>query len=751
MPVYGQRSASKPAGAVTITAGANIQNAVNANPNGTVFWLEAGIYRAQMITPKPGNVFVGEEGAILCGAEEITSWSTTTVNGNTVWYCTGQTQQGPVNAPGETDGSPRAHYPETVFFDDIPLRPVASLNNLTTGKFYFDYSADRIYIRDNPSGHKVEAGKVACAFKGYPIEGISGGSNINGVQIKNLIVEKYNCPIQSGAINLGDDCLVENCTVRLNFAIGVCVHEGSTVTGCYIHDNGEMGLGGAGDDITISHNRIASNGYWSGIDVFWEGGGFKFAVGDGFIAEHNWSHDNKGFGMWLDIDNSNSEFAYNLLQDNSGGGICYEISQGPCEIHHNMFIGNGYNSQGDGTPGNPNFGWGGAVQIQNSRNVEVYENKIDMTDAGNGIFMVGQNRGSGAAGFYDIENNYIHDNLIYCAQGDGAGRSGMAADYNEEVWLEADHVWEDNVWYVDLNEDRWWWEDAHDSYASWVAASGETGGSWLAPSNLPSGTFDTSAWTSTQTVLSGAFAAAGAATVAAVGSFESAGSGEPVTWNPSDKTSGCTLSNGNLTFSTSTSQGGRCRATEGKSSGKWMFEVTASSPDSDNWYVGITNAAWNMAADPATGPCAFLFSDGTIWADGDEEVSNMGTTANGNVITVCFDADNKLIWISRNGGNWNGSGTANPATGTGGISFASITGPYFAFAGSDVANDGGTANFGAAAFNRSLPSGFQPYQTAEDDDDVVTGAMDVSGTATAAFSGELTAAAAFTVTVGSGL
>ncbi len=75
-------------------------------------------------------------------------------------------------------------------------------------------------------------------------------------------------------------------------------------------------------------------------------------------------------------------------------------------------MGNGY---GD-TRG---WGWGGDINIQNSQNVEVYGNRVEMTGGGNGIVLIQQNRGSGTFGTYTTTGNQIHDNTIVDRDGHG--------------------------------------------------------------------------------------------------------------------------------------------------------------------------------------------------------------------------------------------------------------------------------------------------------------------------------------------
>jgi parallel beta-helix repeat protein len=68
-----QSTIACPAGAVNIFPGASIQNAVNSYGGNTTFCLRSGVfYLNSSITPKTGDVFVGEYGAILDGS----SWGT---------------------------------------------------------------------------------------------------------------------------------------------------------------------------------------------------------------------------------------------------------------------------------------------------------------------------------------------------------------------------------------------------------------------------------------------------------------------------------------------------------------------------------------------------------------------------------------------------------------------------------------------------------------------------------------------------
>ena len=70
----GPRPDTCPAGAIHISPGTSIQTVLNAHPGNTAFCLKSGVHSiTSAITPKTGNIFVGEYGAILDG----TGWTTT--------------------------------------------------------------------------------------------------------------------------------------------------------------------------------------------------------------------------------------------------------------------------------------------------------------------------------------------------------------------------------------------------------------------------------------------------------------------------------------------------------------------------------------------------------------------------------------------------------------------------------------------------------------------------------------------------
>lgn len=191
----------------------------------------------------------------------------------------------------------------------------------------------------------------------------------------------------------------------------------------------------------------------------------------------------------------------------------------------------------------------------------------------------------------------------------------------------------------------------------------------------------------------------------------------PSTWNPSDKAANITLSGGNLTVGASSITAGAVRSTSGKSSGKLYFENTWTNPTggagADGVGIGTATAALSGATSlpgNATGGC-IVYVGGLIRYNGISTGVNIGAIATGQTHCVAIDLTNSRIWFRINGGNWNNSGTANPATNTGGIDISTLFPSNAPFA--VVTKNGSvpscTTNFGASAFTQTVPSGFTAW------------------------------------------
>jgi hypothetical protein len=86
------------------------------------------------------------------------------------------------------------------------------------------------------------------------------------------------------------------------------------------------------------------------------------------------------------------------------------------------------------------------------------------------------------------------------------------------------------------------------------------------------------------------------------------------------------------------------------------------------------------------------------------------TFGSGTLIGEAIDIDNGLVWFKNisTGSNWNNNAAANPATGTGGLSFTAGGQVYLDFGGSDGLQQI-TVNTGKISFTGTVPIGFSAW------------------------------------------
>lgn len=185
----------------------------------------------------------------------------------------------------------------------------------------------------------------------------------------------------------------------------------------------------------------------------------------------------------------------------------------------------------------------------------------------------------------------------------------------------------------------------------------------------------------------------------------------PVTWNPLDKNAVFTLSLGNTRADDDqgayTAAG--IRGNIGKSAGKWVFELTAGS---GVVVTGIANSSASLSSyfPNAAGVSAIARSDVGTWQVSSSVIGDFGSApGEAATYTYAFDFDAELMWVSINGGNWNASGAADPATATGGWDFSSAaSGPWFPFYQDDDAS--GSCIIRTSGLAKAIPSGFSAWE-----------------------------------------
>ena len=179
-------------------------------------------------------------------------------------------------------------------------------------------------------------------------------------------------------------------------------------------------------------------------------------------------------------------------------------------------------------------------------------------------------------------------------------------------------------------------------------------------------------------------------------------------WNSIAGTQIPTLTEGNLKAVRSSGSWTTAYSTIAPASGKWYCEIKWES-GSEVTVGFLNNKAYqtdhdlnDLVADPGgDGYAVAVYKNGALYENGSNTGTGYGTYASGNTIMLAMDLDNYKLYTGQ-GGTWGNS--ANPASGTGGISIPSAQqGDFFHFAVSCHSSGTSTisANFGSPAYSES--------------------------------------------------
>lgn len=147
------------------------------------------------------------------------------------------------------------------------------------------------------------------------------------------------------------------------------------------------------------------------------------------------------------------------------------------------------------------------------------------------------------------------------------------------------------------------------------------------------------------------------------------------------------------------------RSVNSFSSGKYYWEITATSLTASATGFGIANASHSLTAFLGSDSNSIGWETGGVWRANTNQGS-AGTPANADTLSVAVDLTNNKIWFRRNCGNWDNNAAHDPATNNGGFSISTLTGPFYAAANFSGAADQATFNLGGSAFSCTVPSGF---------------------------------------------
>lgn len=407
----------------------DVAKLVQSSSEGTVFQFAPGIYRQLTIVPKDRQKFIGQPGVVLNGAQILQGWQSK----GELWVAPGPEK--PLRPHGYCDDRGKlCRNREDLFVDGHLFQRANSLEELAHMKWFerkWFYENGLVYLGTDPRGRTVELSVTPHAFIGHA----------SNVVIRSIIVEKYASVAQRGAIEFRDakGWRLMDVVARWNHGVGARVGAEAKIIGGSFSHNGQLGIGGGkGGGIILDGAEIAFNNY-AGYSWRWEAGGTKFTDTRGMTIRNTCVHNNFGPGLWTDIDNIDVKIVRNKVFDNRGDGIKHEISY-KAVIRENLVARNGHEKD--------RWLWGSQILVQNSRNVEVSDNVVEVDRTyGNAISVIQQDRGVGKYGARISDGNRIRNNVIIFLGPSGHG--GIVMDNDDPgFWTKGRNEFDYNTYIV---------------------------------------------------------------------------------------------------------------------------------------------------------------------------------------------------------------------------------------------------------------------------------------------------------------
>lgn len=293
--------------------------------------------------------------------------------------------------------------PQMVFVNNSELNQVRSLAGVSSTSFYYDVVAKRVYIGTDPSGKSVEVTKRPMAFG---VEGGAGGNVIRGLGFRKYATnQKHEGSYTAGAllINVPNTVLENNVfsrnaggTISYSNSTNAVIRSNAFVDNGYtaLHANGKSNVAGASaDNMIIEKNVFVGNNTGLFGDNCVEScaqAGAKLAHMGGYTLKNNLFENQKGtaHGFWCDLKCTNGVMVNNVLRNNGGDGLFYEVSESGI-IASNLSYGNGQ--------------YGFKISAANSK---VFAN-TSVNNGQGGFLLYDDDRSPGVNGWTDVSANTV--------------------------------------------------------------------------------------------------------------------------------------------------------------------------------------------------------------------------------------------------------------------------------------------------------------------------------------------------------
>lgn len=302
------------------------------------------------------------------------------------------------------------------------LRRVTAREAMEAGTFFCDTVASMLYVWLADSGSPVQQPpEVSVRAAWLHVSG-------NHIVVRGIAMRHASTTAIANwpACSLyGHDIVLEDCQIAWGDFVGVSLAgKNNWLSRCLVACHGDAGAGATGENQTIENCRFVYNNV-ARYNVEWHAGGAKFIPElKRSLIRHNEFAYNLGPGLWLDDRCDDNVIDGNFSHDNEGPGIMVEISSGNLVMNNVTFSNRNYLS---GPYRNPegkdesttksedriapsrwlrpyHAGDGRGIYISSSSRTKVLHNTAYLNEA-EGICVEGPPRASMATGDYVVMNN----------------------------------------------------------------------------------------------------------------------------------------------------------------------------------------------------------------------------------------------------------------------------------------------------------------------------------------------------------
>ena len=335
--VYVATSGSDSSNGKIATPYRTITKAVNSSASGSTIVLRGGNYHETVMVPKEKTLTFQaypREAVWLDGSSTVTGF---TKSGN-AWVKSDWNyifDASPTYSRGAPDGQPpswqfvnpaypMAAHPDQVWINGAKQTQVGSLSQVTSGTFFVDRSARKLYVGSDPTSKTVQASTLQLSFTL-----LSKNSAVKGIGFRRYAPSVPD----TGAVRLfgADGSTLENVVVSEMSTSGMHIGLATTtapvrLSAVTVSDNGLMGIGSnslrgvRADRVLVARNNSER---FNGAPA---AGGWKFSKSHDISITNSVFRDNNGTGLWLDEASIGVTIARNDLYNNARHGLVFELS-----------------------------------------------------------------------------------------------------------------------------------------------------------------------------------------------------------------------------------------------------------------------------------------------------------------------------------------------------------------------------------------------------------------------------------------